>query len=72
MLTLWNSGYMDHAVEHLRSEGTTIAEDLEHLSPPQHEQVNLHGRYVFSAPEHLRHGRLRPPIASSRWIRARQ
>jgi len=61
VLTLWNSGYMDHAVEHLRSEGTTIAnEDLEHLSPLQHEHVNLHGRYVFSAPDHLRHGPLRP------------
>ncbi|MFN2504009.1 MAG: Tn3 family transposase [Acidimicrobiales bacterium] len=61
VLTLWNSGYMDHAVEHLRSEGTTIAdEDLEHLSPLQHDQVNLHGRYGFSAPDHLRHGPLRP------------
>ncbi len=50
---------MDHAVKHLRSEGTTIAnEDLEHLSPLQHEQINLHGRYVFSAPDHLRHGPL--------------
>ena len=66
VLTLWNSGYMDHAVEHLRSEGTDIAdEDLEHLSPLQHEQVNLHGRYVFSAPDHLRHGLLRPLITHS-------
>ena len=37
-----------------------VPEDLEHLSPLQHEQVNLHGRYVFSAPDHLRHGLLRP------------
>ncbi|MEO5679695.1 MAG: Tn3 family transposase [Acidimicrobiales bacterium] len=61
VLTLWNSDYMDHAVEHLRSEGITIADqDLEHLSLLQHQQVNLHGRYAFSPPGHLRHGPLRP------------
>jgi hypothetical protein len=66
VLTLWNSGYMDHAVEHLRSEGTNIADDdLEHLSPLQHEQVNLHGRYVFAAPDHLGHGLLRPLVTDS-------
>ncbi len=61
VLTLWNSGYMNHAVDHLRAEGIAITdEDLEHLSPLQHEQVNLHGRYVFSMPDHLRHELLRP------------
>jgi TnpA family transposase len=34
ILTLWNSGYMNHGVEHLRAQGIMIAdEDLEHLSP---------------------------------------
>lgn len=61
VLTLWNSGYMDHAVEHLRSEGTNIADgDVEHLLPLQHEQVNLHAAMSSSAPDHLRRGLLRP------------
>lgn len=30
------------------------------LSPLQHEQVNLHGRYSFLLPDQLRAGELRP------------
>ncbi len=60
-IVLWNTTYMNHAIDHLDHNGTSAAaSDQERLSPLQHEQVNLHGRYPFLLPDQLRAGELRP------------
>jgi hypothetical protein len=65
-IALWDTTYMNLAVEHLTAAGTMpAAADLERLSPLQHEQVNLHGRYSFLLPDYLRTGQLRPLTSPS-------
>jgi len=56
---------MNHAIKHLDGVGKPTADsDQERLSPLQHAQVNLHGRYSFLLPDHLRAGELRPLLIS--------
>lgn len=65
-IVLWNTTYMNHAIKHLDGLGTpTTDSDQERLSPLQHEQVNLHGRYSFLLPDHLRAGELRPLLTGT-------
>jgi len=45
---VWNTVYMQAAVEHLRLTGQQITEDeLSHLSPVRFEHINVHGKYSF-------------------------
>src|SRR6516162_7772811 len=61
ILVLWNTLYMDAALEQLRAEGFTVrAEDVARLSPLVFEHINLLGRYAFSLPEAVQRGELRP------------
>jgi hypothetical protein len=61
MIVLWNTLYMDAALEQLRQEGYTIKpEDVARLSPLVFDHINLLGRYAFSVPESVQRGELRP------------
>ena len=61
VLVLWNTYYMDAAINKLISEGWKIKEeDKARLSPLPHSHINMLGRYQFNLPEELKDGALRP------------
>lgn len=61
IIILWNTIYMDAALEQLRQEGYPVnSEDVARLSPLVFEHINLLGRYAFSVPESVQRGELRP------------
>ncbi|MDA8250593.1 MAG: Tn3 family transposase [Rhodospirillales bacterium] len=60
-IILWNTIYMDAALDQLRAEGFDVRdEDIARLSPLAHEHVNVLGRYAFTLPESVARGELRP------------
>lgn len=61
MIVLWNTIYMEAALDQLRKEGYPVKdEDMAHLSPLIHEHINMLGRYSFVVPEVVERGELRP------------
>ena len=61
MLVLWNTIYMNQAVNHLESQGImTNSEDRVRLSPFGYKHFNYLGRYSFSLPAPVQEGRFRP------------
>lgn len=61
MIVLWNTIYMEAALDQLRREGYLVRdEDIARLSPLLHEHINMLGRYSFSVPEAVANGELRP------------
>ncbi len=61
VLVLWNTYYMDAAINKLISEGWDIKEeDKARLSPLPYSHINMLGRYQFNLPEELKDGALRP------------
>lgn len=61
VICLWNTRYMNLALDSLRAEGFEIAEeDVERISPLRHEHINLLGRYHFTLPNSLQRGEMRP------------
>jgi TnpA family transposase len=61
VIVLWNTLYMNAALEQLQSEGFPIkAEDVARLSPLVFDHINLLGRYAFSVPDAVQRGELRP------------
>jgi TnpA family transposase len=59
-ITLWNTIYMDAALDQLRLEGFDVRdEDVARLSPLGHEHLNVLGRYSFTLPETVARGELR-------------
>ena len=59
-VSLWNTRYMNLALDSLRAEGFEIAdEDIERLSPLRHEHINLLGRYHFTLDESIQKGEMR-------------
>ena len=61
MIVLWNTIYMDAALNQLRAEGYPVRdEDVVRLSPLPHEHINMLGRYSFTVPEAVAKGKLRP------------
>lgn len=61
MIVLWNTIYMEEALNQLRVSGFPVRdEDVARLSPLQHEHINMLGRYSFSVPEAVAKGELRP------------
>lgn len=51
-LTLWNTLYLDHAVETLRRQGYPVAEaDAARLSAYQYHHAGVHGHYSFQLPD---------------------
>ena len=60
-LILWNTLYIDRAIDHLRHQGLDInPEDLARLSPLGHIHINMLGRYYFELAEALQKGGFRP------------
>jgi len=60
-IALFNTRYLDRAVNHVRDRGKSIHDhELERLSPLVREHIELHGRYSFSLPEAVLIGELRP------------
>ena len=61
VLVLWNTYYMDAAINQLQKEGWEIKEeDKARLSPLSYSHINMLGRYQFNLPEELKDGALRP------------
>jgi TnpA family transposase len=60
VLVLWNTQYMDDAINHLRAGGREILDEhLARLSPLQHEHVLMLGTFPFTLPAELAAGRRR-------------
>ncbi len=61
MIVLWNTIYMEAALNQLRREGYPVRdEDVSRLSPLMYEHINMMGRYSFLVPESVAKGELRP------------
>ncbi|HZF98902.1 MAG TPA: Tn3 family transposase [Pseudoxanthomonas sp.] len=61
MIVLWNTVYMEAALNQLRQDGYPVHNaDVARLSPLLHEHINMLGRYSFSVPEAVPKGELRP------------
>ena len=61
IVVLWNTIYMDAALDRLRAEGYEVRpEDVARLSPLGHGHVNMLGRYTFTLPDIVARGELRP------------
>ena len=51
-ITLWNTVYLDIALDRLRADGYPVAdEDVARLSPYMRRHLNVHGHYPFHLPE---------------------
>jgi len=60
-IILWNTVYLNRALDVLRERGEPIRDDLiRHLSPLGWEHINLTGDYVWSLNRHVATGQLRP------------
>lgn len=61
MIVLWNTSYMEVALQQLQAEGYAMRdEDIARLSPLLHEHINMLGRYSFTVPDAVTRGELRP------------
>ena len=61
VVVLWNTIYMDAALNQLRAEGHPVrGEDVARLSPLGFEHINMLGRYAFTLPDIVARGELRP------------
>ena len=60
-VVLWNTMYMQAALDHLRAQGETLNdEDIARLSPLCHGHINMLGHYSFTLAELVTKGHLRP------------
>lgn len=61
LVVLWNTIYMDAALNQLVSEGSEVRiEDIARLSPLGLKHINRLGRYTFTLPDLVTRGELRP------------
>jgi TnpA family transposase len=61
IVVLWNTIYIDAALDRLRAEKYDVRlEDVARLSPLGHNHVNMLGRYAFTLPDTVARGELRP------------
>ncbi len=61
MVVLWNTKYMQLAIEHLQKQGMKIMpEQIARLSPLIHGHINMLGRYNFDLDSSIIQGLLRP------------
>ncbi len=61
LVVLWNTIYMDAALNRLRAEGhQVLPEDVARLSPLSFKHINMLGRYAFTLPDAVTRGELRP------------
>ena len=60
-IILWNTIYMDAALNQLRAEGFDVRdEDVARLSPLGFDHINMLGRYAFTLPDIVARGQFRP------------
>jgi len=60
-VVLWNTIYMDAALDRLRAEGHDVQPaDVARLSPLAFKHINMLGRYAFTIPDMVARGELRP------------
>ena len=60
-VVLWNTIYMQEALENLRKRSLEVnLEDEERLSPLLHGHINMLGRYSFTLSDRVVKGKLRP------------
>ncbi len=60
-IVLWNTVYIERAVETLRKRGEEIDDGLlQHFSPLGWEHVNLTGDYVWRLGRRVERGKFRP------------
>src|SRR3954469_5674590 len=60
-IALWNSTYIQAAIDQLRREGWDISEpDIARVSPLLFKHINFLGRYAFDLPQAIADGALRP------------
>jgi TnpA family transposase len=60
-LVLWNTIYMQAALDHLKEQGEDVKEEDEaRLSPLPNKHVNMLGHYSFTLAEQVLNGQLRP------------
>jgi TnpA family transposase len=69
VIILWNTIYMDAALDQLRAKRHDLRdEDVARLSPLGFDHINMLGRYAFTLPDRVARGELRalrdPTIAS--------
>jgi TnpA family transposase len=61
MIVLWNTIYIEAALNQLRTDGYAFNDaDVARLSPLLHEHINMLGRYSFLVPDAVAKGELRP------------
>jgi len=61
VIVLWNTVYMDAALNQLRAESFDVRdEDVARLSPLSFDHVNMLRRYAFILPDQIARGELRP------------
>jgi TnpA family transposase len=61
LVVLWNTIYMDAALNQLMSEGYEVRpQDVARLSPLGLKHINMLGRYAFTLPDFVARGELRP------------
>jgi TnpA family transposase len=69
MIVLWNTWYMQDALDEWRRSGQEVRpEDVERLAPLRFQHINVHGTYHFTLPESVAQGHHRPlrqPSSSS-------
>ncbi len=60
IIVLWNTIYMNAALEQLRRDGFQVRdEDVARLSPLIYSHINMLGQYSFSVPDAVIKGKLR-------------
>jgi hypothetical protein len=60
-IILWNTRYLETAVETLRAAGRPVPDDLlRHVAPLGWEHVSLTGDYTWNSPDQPHRGQLRP------------
>ena len=61
MIVLWNTWYMQDALDDLCRNGQAVRpEDIERLAPLRFQHINVHGTYHFVLPESVAQGHHRP------------
>ena len=61
MIVLWNTLYINKAIEYLKATGVDVREeDVKRLTPLGHEHIRLTGRYDFTLTAKPETGGLRP------------
>ncbi len=60
-IVLWNTIYMEAALNQMRAEGQEVlSADVARLSPLVYKHINFQGRYSFALAESVAQGGLRP------------